>query len=61
MWAINGLAIVIGGVGMMNSQLMSVMGTREISVLRAVGWSKRRVLWMILARSIAVSPRRLSG
>lgn len=55
-WAIGGLAIVIGGVGMMNAQLMSVMErTREIGVLRAVGWSKRRVLWMILAESITVS------
>jgi ABC-type antimicrobial peptide transport system permease subunit len=54
-WGIGGLAIVIGGVGMMNSQLMSVMErTREIGVLRAVGWSKRRVLWMILMESISV-------
>ena len=44
-WAIGGLAIVIGGVGMANSQLMSVFErTREIGVLRAVGWSSRRVL-----------------
>ncbi|MGB2911756.1 MAG: ABC transporter permease [Anaerolineales bacterium] len=55
-WAIGGLAIVIGGVGMMNTQLMSVMErTREIGVLRAVGWSKTRVLWLILGESIAVS------
>lgn len=54
-WGIGGLAIVIGGVGMMNSQLMSVMErTREIGVLRAVGWTKRRVLWMILMESIVV-------
>ncbi len=55
-WAIGGLAIVIGGVGMMNAQLMSVMErTREIGVLRAVGWSKTRVMWLILGESIAVS------
>jgi ABC-type antimicrobial peptide transport system permease subunit len=54
-WAIGGLAIVIGGVGMMNAQLMAVLErTREIGVLRAVGWSKRRVLWMILMESIFV-------
>ena len=54
-WAIGGLAILIGGVGMMNAQLMSVMErTREIGVLRAVGWSSRRVLWMILMESISV-------
>lgn len=55
-WAIGGLAIVIGGVGMMNAQLMSVMErTREIGVLRAVGWSKTRVMWLILGESVAVS------
>ena len=54
-WAIGGLAIVIGGVGMMNSQLMSIMErTREIGVLRAIGWSSRRILWMILMESITV-------
>ncbi len=54
-WVIGGLAIVIGGVGMMNSQLMAIMErTREIGVLRAVGWSSKRVLWMILMESILV-------
>jgi ABC-type lipoprotein release transport system permease subunit len=56
MWAIGGLAIVIGGVGMMNSQLMSVFErTREIGALRAVGWSSGRVLRMILMETISVS------
>jgi len=55
-WAIGMLAILIGGVGMMNSQFMSVFErTREIGVLRAVGWSRFRVLWMILGESLAVS------
>jgi ABC-type lipoprotein release transport system permease subunit len=41
---------------MMNAQLMSVMErTREIGVFRAVGWSKMRVMWLILGESIAVS------
>jgi ABC-type antimicrobial peptide transport system permease subunit len=53
---IGGLAIIIGGVGMMNAQLMSVSErTREIGVLRAVGWSSRRVLVMILSETILVS------
>lgn len=55
-WAIGGLAILIGGVGMMNAQLMSVLErTREIGVLRALGWRKQRVLWMILTETITVS------
>ncbi|MGW8251142.1 MAG: ABC transporter permease, partial [Anaerolineales bacterium] len=55
-WAIGGLAIIIGGVGMMNSQLMAIFErTREIGVLRAVGWSGRRVLWMILGETLLLS------
>lgn len=55
-WAIGGLAILIGGVGMMNAQLMAVMErTREIGVLRAVGWTSRQVLWLILMETLAVS------
>jgi ABC-type antimicrobial peptide transport system permease subunit len=56
---IAGLAIILGAVGMMNAQLMSVIErTREIGVLRAVGWSSLRVLVMILGESFLVS---LSG
>jgi ABC-type antimicrobial peptide transport system permease subunit len=55
-WVIGGLAILIGGVVMMNAQLMAVFErTREIGVLRAVGWSSNRVLRMILAESLLVS------
>ncbi|MEA3350942.1 MAG: FtsX-like permease family protein [Chloroflexota bacterium] len=52
-WAIAGLAIVIGGVGMMNAQLMSVMErTREIGVLRSVGWKRWRIMRMIIGESL---------
>lgn len=55
-WVIAGLAILIGGVGMMNAQLMSVFErTREIGVLRAVGWTSWRVLALILGESVVVS------
>jgi ABC-type antimicrobial peptide transport system permease subunit len=54
-WGVVGLAIVIGSISMMNAQLMSVMErTREIGVLRAVGWSGWRVMRMILGESILV-------
>ena len=55
-WGIAGLAILIGGVSMMNAQLMSVVErTREIGVLRATGWNSWRVLLMILGESLLVS------
>jgi putative ABC transport system permease protein len=54
-WVIGGLAIFIGGIGMMNSQLMAIMErTREIGVLRAIGWSSRQVMLMIFSESALV-------
>ena len=54
-WVIAGLAILIGGIGMMNAQLMAVFErTREIGVLRAVGWSSQRVMGMILGESLLI-------
>ncbi len=54
-WVIGGLAIVIGGVGMLNAQLMAIFErTREIGVLRATGWTRQRVLGMILGESLIV-------
>jgi ABC-type antimicrobial peptide transport system permease subunit len=55
-WAIAFLALLVGGAGMMNTMVMSVFErTREIGVLRAVGWSKGRILRMILRESLALS------
>jgi len=54
-WVIGGLAIVIGGVGMLNAQLMAIFErTREIGVLRATGWKRHQVLGMILGESIII-------
>jgi ABC-type antimicrobial peptide transport system permease subunit len=53
---IAGIAILIGGLGMMNAMVMSVLErTREIGTLRAVGWSRWRVLSMILGESVMLS------
>lgn len=47
------LAIIIGGIGVTNTIMMSVYErTREIGVLRAVGWTKKRILTMVLGESI---------
>jgi len=52
-WAVSLLAILIGGIGVTNTMIMSVYErTREIGVLRAVGWKRRRVLGMVLGESM---------
>jgi ABC-type antimicrobial peptide transport system permease subunit len=52
---IGGLTIMIGGIAMTNAQLMAVFErTREIGVLRAVGWRRSRIMLMILAESVLV-------
>lgn len=54
-WAISFLAIIVGGIGVMNTMIMSVFErTREIGVLRALGWKKRRVLTMILIEAFFI-------
>jgi ABC-type antimicrobial peptide transport system permease subunit len=55
-WAISFLAILVGGIGMMNTILMSVFErTREIGTLRALGWSRSRVLGLIMTESLLLS------
>lgn len=54
-WAISLLAIIIGGIGVMNTIMMSVFErTREIGILRALGWKKRRVIALILSESFLI-------
>ena len=54
--AIAAMAIIVGGVGMTNTILMSVYErTREIGVLRAVGWRRRRVLSLILTEALLLA------
>lgn len=50
------LAIVVGGLGIINTMLMSVFErTREIGVLKAVGWSNKRILGMIVGESLVIT------
>lgn len=51
--AISILAIGIGAIGVMNTMVMSVFErTREIGILRAVGWSGSRIMRMIVGESL---------
>jgi ABC-type lipoprotein release transport system permease subunit len=53
--AISGLAVLIGGITMTNTLWMSVFErTREIGVLRSLGWRRRQVLGMIVKESLAL-------
>jgi putative ABC transport system permease protein len=55
-WAISLLAILIGGIGVINTMIMSVYErTREIGVLKAVGWPSKRILGMIVGESIVLT------
>jgi putative ABC transport system permease protein len=55
-WIVSLLALIVGGIGVMNTMAMSVFErTREIGILRAVGWSDRRVAMMIVSEAVAIS------
>lgn len=54
-WAVGFMAVVIGAVIVTNTMWMSVHErTREIGVLRALGWSKRGIIGMIMIESTGV-------
>ena len=53
--AISLLAIVIGAIGVMNTMIISVFErTREIGILRAVGWRGSRVVRLVMGESLAL-------
>jgi len=53
--AISLLAVGIGAIGVMNTMIMSVFErTREIGILRAVGWRGSRILRMIFLESLSL-------
>jgi putative ABC transport system permease protein len=50
------IAVVIGVLGVLNTMMMSVAErTREIGTLRALGWSRRRVLGTVLLEGLLLS------
>ena len=55
-WMTSAIALIIGSIGTLNKMLTSVMErTKEIGILRAIGWPKRRVVSMILLESCGLA------
>jgi putative ABC transport system permease protein len=55
-WLTSAVAVIIGGFGMLNTMLMSVLErVGEIGVLRAIGWRKSRVVRMVLGEALLLS------
>lgn len=55
-WMTSAIALMIGTIGTWNTMLTSVMErTKEIGILRAIGWKRRRVVGMILGESCSLA------
>jgi ABC-type lipoprotein release transport system permease subunit len=55
-WSIALVALIVSGLAMTNAMVMSVFErTREIGVLRALGWGRQRLLSMIVRESLMLS------
>jgi putative ABC transport system permease protein len=54
-WIISALAIIIGGIGVMNTMIISVYDRiREIGVLKALGWRRFSIVRMILGEAAVI-------
>lgn len=55
-WVTSLLAVLIATISMLNTMIMSVMErTKEIGILRAIGWKMRRVVAMVLGEALILS------
>jgi putative ABC transport system permease protein len=55
-WLVSVVALLIGTIGILNTMIMSVFErTREIGILRAIGWRRTRIVGMILLESLVLS------
>ena len=54
-WIFSFLALIVGGIGVMNTMAMSVIERiHEIGIMRAVGWRKWRIGLLILSEAIGI-------
>ena len=54
-WIFSLLALIVGGIGVMNTMAMSVIERiQEIGIMRAVGWRKRRIAMLILSEALGI-------
>jgi putative ABC transport system permease protein len=54
-WLVSGIAVFIGGIGIANAMLMSVIErTPEIGLLKATGWRNRDVAYSVLIEALGI-------
>jgi putative ABC transport system permease protein len=52
-WCTSGIALIIGAIAILNTMMTSVLErTREIGILRAIGWKRNRIMCMILLEAL---------
>ena len=52
---ISSIAIIVGGLGILNMMLMSVMErTREFGILKAIGWTRSNIMQLIVFESLFI-------
>ncbi|HEY4309675.1 MAG TPA: ABC transporter permease [Pirellulales bacterium] len=55
-WLTALIGLIVGTIGVLNTMFMTVLErTREIGILRAIGWRQGRIVRMILSESLLVS------
>jgi putative ABC transport system permease protein len=55
-WITSAIALLIGSVGMLNTMVMSVLErSQELGILRAIGWTKRRIVRMVLTEAFLLA------